>query len=102
MDAHHTVEDTALALGLEPMPPTIHRAITARLEGHSYGFLVDALEDVASFEPQPLSTGLALHRGWQTAGRGIVERNGEPVLILDLAALIPAPASVAPGAALTA
>ena len=55
---------------------------------------MDALEDVASFEPQALSTGLALDRGWRTAGRGMVERNGEPVLILDLAALVPAPSEV--------
>lgn len=90
-----TVIDTALALGLEPMPATTRRAVTARIDGHSYGFLVDALDDVASFEPQPLSPGLALDRGWRLAGRGIVERDGHPVLILDLAALLPVPATLA-------
>jgi purine-binding chemotaxis protein CheW len=88
-----TVIDTALALGLDPVPAMTRRAVTARIDGHAYGFLVDALEDVASFQPQPLSAGLALDRGWRSAGRGIVERDGEPVLILDLAALVPAPAT---------
>ena len=84
-----TVIDTALALGLAPMPATSRRAVTARIDGHGYGFLVDSLDDVASFDPQPLSAGLALDHGWQAAGRGIVERDGEPILILDLAALLP-------------
>lgn len=90
-----TVVDTALALGLAPMPASSQRAVTARFDGHSYGFLVDALEHVASFEPQPLSPGLALDHGWRRAARGIVERDGEPVLILDLAALVPAPIALA-------
>ena len=90
-----TVIDTAHALGLPPMAATTQRAVTARLDGHYYGFLVDALEDVATFEPQPLSSGLALDRGWRVAGRGIVERDGEAVLILDLVALIPSPGALA-------
>ncbi|WP_174291812.1 chemotaxis protein CheW [Sphingomonas bacterium] len=90
-----TVIDTALALGLAPMSAEARRAITARIDGHSYGFLVEALEDVASFEPQALSLGLALDRGWRLAGRGIVERDGKPILILDLAALLPSPAALA-------
>lgn len=90
-----TVIDTALALGLAPTPSTSRRAVTARVDGHGYGFLVDALEDVASFEPLPLSSGLALEPGWRAAGRGIVERDGEPVLILDLAALLPATPALA-------
>ena len=93
-----TVIDTALALGLAPMPATTRRAVTARLDGHTYGFLVDALEDVASFEPQPLSSGLALDRGWRTAGRGLIERDGEAILILDLAALVPMPMPAAQAA----
>ena len=90
-----TVIDTALALGLEPTPASTRRAVTARIDGHSYGFLVDALEDVASFEPLPLSSGLALDGGWRSAGRGLVEHDGHPVLILDLAALLPVPAALA-------
>jgi purine-binding chemotaxis protein CheW len=85
-----TVIDTGVALGLDPMPASATRAVITRVEGHFYAILVDSLEDVADFLPQPLSSGLALDRGWQAAGTGMVDRDGEPVLILDLAALVPA------------
>jgi len=51
--------------------------------------LVDALEDVAPFDQVPLSSGIVLDLGWRAAGCGIIERDGEPVLVIDLRALIP-------------
>lgn len=90
-----TVIDTGTALGLPPMPDGATRAVITRVDGHFYAMLVDSLEDVASFEPKPLSSGLALDRGWQAAGVGLVDRDGEPMLILDLAALAPSVAAAA-------
>jgi purine-binding chemotaxis protein CheW len=90
-----TVIDTGTALGLEPTPASARRAVITRVDGHHYAILVDSLEDVALFERQPLSPGLALDRGWASAGVGLVERDGEPLLILDLAALVPQPAMAA-------
>lgn len=84
-----TVIDTGVALGLEPTPATTRRAVITRVDGHHYAVLVDALEDVAPFERQPLTGALALRRGWATAGTGLIERDGEPLLVLDLQALIP-------------
>lgn len=84
-----TVIDTGIALGLDPTPDAARRAIITRIEGHDYAILVDALEDVAPFRRQPLSPGLALDRGWVQAGTGLIERDGEPLLIVDLAALVP-------------
>ena len=60
-----TVIDTGTALGLEPTPGSARRAVITRVDGHHYAILVDSLEDVALFERQPLSSGLALDRGWQ-------------------------------------
>lgn len=91
-----TVIDTGIALGLDPTPATARRAVITQQDGHFYAILVDALDDIALFERQPLSTGLALRQGWARAGSGLVVRDGEPLLVLDLARLIPA--STAPAA----
>ncbi|WP_425230139.1 chemotaxis protein CheW [Sphingomonas sp.] len=84
-----TVIDTGLALGLAATPDGTRRAIITRLDGHHYAVLVDALEDVAAFERQPLA-GLTLRHGWAAAGIGLIEREGEPVLVIDLPCLLPA------------
>lgn len=89
-----TVVDTGTALGLPPMPHGAARAVITRVDGHFYAILVDSLEDVATFERLPLS-GLALDRGWQAAGTGLIDRDGEPMLILDLDALVPTAALAA-------
>ncbi|MGA1797507.1 chemotaxis protein CheW [Sphingomonas sp. 4RDLI-65] len=90
-----TVIDTGTALGLAPTPDTVRRAVITVVEGHHYAILVDSVEDVAPFARLPLSSGLALQGGWAAAGTGIVERDGEPLLVLDLAAVIPASALAA-------
>jgi len=90
-----TVIDTGRALGIESTPDSARRAVITRIDGHHYAILVDSLEDVASFERLPLSAGLALDRGWGAAGTGLVERDGEPMLVIDLARLIPVAALAA-------
>ena len=90
-----TVIDTGTALGLASTPDDMRRAVITIVDGHHYAVLVDSVEDVAPFARLPLSAGLALKGGWAAAGTGIVERDGEPLLILDLAAIIPV-ATVAP------
>ena len=90
-----TVIDTGTALGLAPTPDTARRAVITQVEGHHYAILVDSLEDVAPFERQVLSSGLALNHGWAAAAAGIVDRAGEPMLVLDLAAIVPAAAAIA-------
>ena len=71
-----TVIDTRAALGLEPGPQ-------------------DAIDDVAPFELMPLSTGLVLDKGWRLIGRGLVERDGEPILAIALDSLIPGAGAIA-------
>jgi purine-binding chemotaxis protein CheW len=85
-----TVIDTGIALGLAPLGRSV-RAVIARVEGHHYAVLVDSLEDVSAFERRPLSFGLALGPGWQAAATGLIERAGEPLLIIDPAAFVPVP-----------
>jgi purine-binding chemotaxis protein CheW len=83
-----TVIDTRIALGLTGNHDT-SRAVIVRAEGHSYAMLVDALDDVSPFVMQPLANGLALAPEWRAIARGLVERDGEPILAIDLTALIP-------------
>lgn len=85
-----TVIDTSVALGL-PAPETPpNRAVVTVADGHHYAILVEALEDVAPFELQPLDHGLAVDGGWARAAAGIVDHQGDPLLALRLRALIPA------------
>lgn len=85
-----TVIDTGTALGLSPTPDTMRRAVITIVDGHYYAILVDSVEDVAPFTRLPLSSGLALQGGWSVAGTGIIERDGDPLLVIDLIAVIPA------------
>ena len=84
-----TVIDTRAALNVPAAAVPATRAVITAVEGHHYAVLVDSLEDVSLFERLPLSPGLALDRGWARAGVGIVERDSEPLLVLDLAAVVP-------------
>lgn len=91
-----TVIDTGRALGMVPTPPGIRRAVITRQDGHHYAILVDSLEDVAPFDLLPLTGGgLARREGWSAVAAGMVIRDGEPILVIDLAALVPAIPAIA-------
>ena len=89
-----TVIDPRIVLGLPADEPSSRRAVVARVEGHAYAILVEALEDVAAYEILSLPTGIAL-QGWAGAGTGMIDRGGEPVLVVDLTQLIPHPSALA-------
>ncbi|MBN8807661.1 MAG: chemotaxis protein CheW [Sphingomonas sp.] len=86
-----TVIDAHAALGLRAAGIVGDRAVITVIDGHHYAVLVDALEDVAPFAVAPLTPGIALDNGWRSAGCGEVERDGEPILAIDLAALVAGP-----------
>ncbi len=85
-----TVIDTHVALGLPPAKRKTGRAVITLVDGHHYAILVDALEDVAPFTMTPLGSGIGVKGGWRKAGCGVVDRDGDPMLAIDLRALIPA------------
>ncbi|MBW4329495.1 chemotaxis protein CheW [Stakelama sp. CBK3Z-3] len=82
-----TVIDSRAALGLSPSPE-IGRAVITQVDGHHYAVMVEELEDVVPFAANPLTDGIALDRVWRKAGRGYVERDGEPILIVDVECLV--------------
>lgn len=91
-----TVIDSRLALG-EMSVASSTRAVVAAIDGHSYAFLVDALDDVTPFPRQPVDGTVSLDRHWQAAVCGLIDRDGEPVPVLRPAALLPAILPVAAG-----
>ena len=90
-----TVVDTRLALGLEPMPPHVRRAVITQQDGHYYAMLVDALDDIETFETSPMPHVPPADGRWSRAADGMVVRDGEPLLLLDLTRLVPQAASLA-------
>lgn len=84
-----TVIDTVAALEMAAGEREPRRAVITLVDGHHYALLVDTLDDVAPFELQPMTQGIALTGAWRAAGRGLVQRDGEPILAIDLTALVP-------------
>ena len=84
-----TVIDTCAALGLPPSGQPTARAVITLVDGHHYAVLVDSLEDVAPFPTLPFAAGVALDGGWARVACGVVERDGDAVLAIDLRLLIP-------------
>lgn len=84
-----TVIDTRLALDGTAGSEQDRRAIVSQIDGHHYAFLVDSLEDIAPFDLEPMSPGIALDDAWGRSGRGMIDRDGEPILVIDLPMLVP-------------
>ena len=70
-----------------------HDAIVVEADGHPYALLVDGVEDVveASGGLQPVR--MSLGAGWRRVGRGMIEAEGDALLLLDVAGLIAGPAA---------
>lgn len=85
-----TVIDTRAMLGLGTSDAGSARAIITVIDGHHYAIMVDALDDVTPCALAPLDGGIALDAHWRAIGCGIVELDGDPVLAIDLRAMVPA------------
>ena len=72
-----------------------NRAVVSLVDGHAYAILVEALDDVAEFDTVALPPGVQLGAGWAKAGTAVIDQPGEPVLVVDLAALVPHPTALA-------
>ena len=65
------------------------RAVVTLVDGHHYAILVSELEDVAEFDLRPLPSGLPISGAWRAVACGVVDCGGEPLLAIDLRALVP-------------
>ena len=83
-----TVLDTWHLLGLPAPAGEGARAVVTAVDGHLYAVLVDALEDATTLTPAPIAAGLPLGTRWSAVASGVADRDGEPLLIVDLARLV--------------
>ena len=88
-----TVIDCRVSLDLgrtEERPA--HEAVVVHCDGHAYALLVEGVDDVVEFtgELEPVRT--SLPAGWRRVSRGMVQAEGDLVLLLDPHALIAGPA----------
>ncbi|HVI98562.1 MAG TPA: chemotaxis protein CheW [Sphingomonas sp.] len=90
-----TVINSCVALGLPCPGDAARRAVITPIDGHPYAMLVEGVEDVAAYEVQPLTSGVALSAGWKSVATSVIEHRGEPALVVDLRALVPGLAAAA-------
>jgi purine-binding chemotaxis protein CheW len=83
-----TVIDTWRVLDLPRSSAEARRAIITIVDGHHHAILVDALEDVAPLDVQPIRAGLTLGPNWASVATGSADHDGEPLLVIDLAELV--------------
>ena len=85
-----TIVDTLVALGLapHPVPSGIAEAVVVVIEGHLYGLLVDRVDDVVTIAGAPQTIRARMASGWRRAAIGMLEHEGEGVVLLDPAALV--------------
>ncbi len=90
-----TVISSRTVLGLHVGLMVPRRAVVTVIDGHHYAIIVNELEDVAEFELRPLPSGLPISGAWRRIARGVVDCGGEPLLAIDLRALVPQAAMAA-------
>jgi purine-binding chemotaxis protein CheW len=85
-----TVIDCRAALGIEPSDgdEASRRAVVIEHDGHLYGLLVDAADDIVASLAEPSPVGADPGPGWREAASGRVETEAGALLLLDINALI--------------
>jgi chemotaxis signal transduction protein len=87
-----TVIDCAAVLGAaEAADWRRRRAVVVEHEGHLYGLLVDAADDIVATTGEPSPLGADPGPGWQRIALGRVETHAGALLLLDIAALVEGP-----------
>lgn len=92
-----TVIDCRRALELAPAEPRAGKpqAAVVEVEGHLYALLVDGIEDVTEARSDCTPLRSRLGRGWDRAALGLIETDGDPLLLLDIAGIVAGPPDAA-------
>jgi purine-binding chemotaxis protein CheW len=88
-----TVIDCASVLGVaeDSADWRTRRAVVVEHEGHLYGLLVDAADDIVAATGELTALGADPGAGWQRIALGRVETEVGALLLLDIAALVAGP-----------
>lgn len=79
-----TVIDTYVAIGVPaPEAEGCRQVVVVSIDGHGYGLLVDEVEDVVSLACDVLPVPAGLRPGWAQASSGLIEVDGQGVLLVD-------------------
>ncbi|WP_414903016.1 chemotaxis protein CheW [Sphingomonas flavalba] len=79
------------ALGLPPPAKPTSRAVVVTVDGHPYGLLVGSIDDARVIEQEPVPVRARLEPGWARVVTGMVDFEGEALLIVDPERLIGGP-----------
>jgi len=91
-----TIVDCRAALGLDAAPRAdVKRTVVVTLDGHQYGLVVDQVDDVCVIPGAAAPVRARLGPGWAGAARGMLDHEGESILMLDPAAMVAGPAALA-------
>jgi purine-binding chemotaxis protein CheW len=84
-----TIVDVAALVHGAPTPPERRGlAIISDISGHSYGLMVDTVTDICTVPGGQLPLRGQLDSDWFPYARAIVERDGEPWLLVSLTDMI--------------
>jgi purine-binding chemotaxis protein CheW len=79
------------ALGIEQAPRGTSRAVVVSIDGHHYGLLVGAIEDARVIDEPPQAIRGRLDAGWSRVAIGMLEYDGEALLLIDPERIIAGP-----------
>lgn len=71
------------ALGLTPSPRQRARIVVVEIDGHNYGLLVGTIEDARVIDEAPEPIRARLDAGWARVAMGMLEYDGEALLLVD-------------------
>lgn len=79
------------SLGLEQTASNLRRAVVVSIDGHHYGLLVGSIDDARLIEEPPQPIRARLEAGWTRAAMGMLEFEGESLLLIDPEQIIAGP-----------
>ena len=70
-------------------------AIVVELDGYPYALIVDSVEDVLEYSGEVRPVRTMLDAGWRRVAKGVVDVEGDLLLLVDTAALLAGPTASA-------